>query len=39
MELINEMKIEYCQGLAIDNNNRIYISTNNKFYIYNLEKN
>jgi len=37
LKLINLIPIEKIQGLAIDNNNNILISTYNKFYIYSIK--
>ena len=34
MKIINFIKNTSVQGLAIDNNNNIHVSTNDKFYVY-----
>jgi hypothetical protein len=37
MKLINSISIRNCVGLAIDNDNRILISTDEKFYVYDIK--
>jgi CNH domain. len=39
MKLICKIKTKRVQGMAIDNKNRVCVSTSNKFHIYNLEGN